>query len=203
MNLTTKLTAKTRRTALAGSAVAGVALAGLAVLPASAAGSGTFLAKSDLPQGSYAPWTAQATKTGLPKPMYTCIKGLIPGKKSHSKTFSGDMTAEVREIITVTSSKSDAKALVRNLRKAITNCEDKLSDVTSVDRIGRWTTEDGLTLDAVYTAPAGSEYNYQLFAVGRDGRAVVVTTFSDTGQKGDAPIAAFTTTAKKALQKAF
>ena len=197
------LSSKTRRTALAGSVVAGVALAGLAVLPANAAGSGTFLTASQLPQGSYAPWTAQASKAGLPKPMYTCIKGLIPGKKTHSQTFSGDMTAEVREIITVTSSKKDAKQLVRNLRNAITNCEDKLSDVTSVDRVGRWSTEDGLTLDAVYTAPAGSEYNYQLFAVGRDGRAVVVTTFSDMGKKGDAPIAAFSKTAKKSLQKAF
>lgn len=199
MNFSTK----TRRTALAGSVVAGVALAGLAALPAGAAGSGTFLAKSDLPQGSYAPWTAQAQKAGLPKPMYTCIKGILPGKKSQSRTFSGDGTAEVREIITVTNSTSDAKALARSLRKAITNCEDKLSDVTSVDRIGRWSTEDGLTLDAVYTAPAGSEYNYQLFAVGRDGRAVVVTTFSDMGSKGDAPVSAFTTTAKKALSKAF
>jgi hypothetical protein len=199
MNLSTK----TRRTALAGSVVAGVALAGLAALPAGASTSGTFLAKSDLPQGSYAPWTAQAQKSGLPKPMYTCIKGIIPGGKSHSQTFSGDMTAEVREIITVTASKTDAKKLVHSLRAAITNCEAKLADVTSVDRIGRWSTEDGLTLDAVYTAPENSEYNYQLFAVGRDGRAVVVTTFSDMGKKGEAPTSAFTATAKKALRKAF
>ena len=197
------LSVSTRRAALAGSAVAGLALAGLSVLPAAASTSGTFLAKGDLPQGSYAPWTASAPKSGLPKPMYTCIKGILPGASSHSKTFSGDMTAEVREIITVTKSKQDARNLVHSLRNAITNCEAKLSDVTDVDRIGRWTTEDGLTLDAVYTAPQNSEYNYQLFAVGRDGRAVVVTTFSDMGKQGDAPISAFTTTAKKALRKAF
>jgi hypothetical protein len=197
------ISTKTRRTALAGSVVAGVVLAGLAVLPASASNPGTFLAKTDLPQGSYAPWTAQAQKAGLPKPMYTCIRGIIPGGRSHSQTFSGDMTAEVREIITVTKNKKQAKALVRSLRDAITNCEDKLSDVTGVDRIGHWSTEDGMTLDAVYTAPENSEYNYQLFAVGRDGRAVVVTTFSDMGKKGEAPTSAFTTTAKKALQKAF
>jgi hypothetical protein len=199
MNISTS----TRRTGVAGAVVAGVALAGLAVLPASAANSGTFLSKSELPQGSYAPWKAHKVKPGLPKPMYTCIAGILPAGKSSYRTFSGDMTAEVRETITVTRNQKAAKKLVRNLRSAVTNCEDKLSDVTGVDRVGRWSTEDGLTLDAVYTAPPNSEYNYQLFAVGRDGRRVVVTTFSDMGKKGDAPIGAFSVTAKKALQKAF
>jgi hypothetical protein len=142
-------------------------------------------------------------KPGLPKPMYTCIAGILPAGRSHYRTFSGDMTAEARETITVTRNQKAAKKLVRNLRNAVTNCEDKLSDVTGVDRVGHWSTEDGLTLDAVYTAPENSEYNYQLFAVGRDGRKVVVTTFSDMGKKGDAPLSAFTKTAKTALQKAF
>ncbi|MBA3745265.1 hypothetical protein [Sporichthya sp.] len=195
---------KSRTRALISAAVVGVALTGVAVTSASANHTGTFVPKSDLPQASqYTPWTAQAPKAGLPKPMYTCIKGILPAGKSSYQTFSGDLAAEVREIITVAKNKTEAKALAAKLRSAIANCDDKLDDVTDIDRIGRFKTADGLTLDAVYTAPEGSEYNFQLFAVGRDGRAVVVTTFSDMGQEDDAPIAAFTTTAKRALQKAF
>lgn len=199
-----KISKSTRTRALVGAAVAGVALTGLAVTTASAGGKGTFLVKADLPQASqYTPWTAQAKKSGLPKPMYTCIAGILPAGKSKSQTFSSDMTAEVREIITVTKNKTEAKALVSKLRNAIANCDDKLDDVTGIARIARYKTADGLTLDAVYTAPPNSEYNYQLFAVGRDGKAVVVTTFGDMGQEGEAPVTAFTTTAKRALQKAF
>jgi hypothetical protein len=191
-----------RRRALVGAAAAGIALTGLAALPADAAGTGTFLTRTQLPKAG-GPWTASAQKAGLPKPMYTCVKGVVPAAKSRSVTFHGDMTAEVRETITVTNSYRDAKKLVHDLRSAITNCHDRLRDVTRVDRIGKWTTEDGLSLDAVYTAPPNSEYNYQLFAVGRDGRAVVLTTYSDVGRKGEAPIAAFTSTAKRGLSKAF
>jgi hypothetical protein len=189
--------------ARAAAVVLGVALTGLVAGAATAAGTGTFVAKSDLPQAStYTPWSAQAPKAGLPKPMYTCIRGILPAGKSTSQVFSGDSAAEVREIITVTSGKTEARALVKKLRSAVTHCEDKLHDVTGVDRIGHWDTADGLTLDAVYSAPANSEYNFQLFGIGRDGRAVVVTTFSDLGGKSDAPIKAFTSTAKRALRKA-
>jgi hypothetical protein len=195
---------KSRTRALIGAAVVGVALTGFAVTSASANHTGTFVPKSDLPQASqYTPWKAQAPKAGLPKPMYTCIKGILPAAASSHQVFTSDMTAEVREIITVAKNKTEAKALVSKLRSAIANCDDKLDDVTGIDRIARYKTADDLTLDAVYTAPENSEYNFQLFAVGRDGKAVVVTTFGDMGQKADAPIAAFTTTAKKALQKAF
>lgn len=195
---------KNRRRALVGAAAAGVALAGLAVTAASADHTGRFIPKSDLPQASqYTPWTALKPKPGLPAPMYTCIKGIIPASKSSHQIFRSDMTAEVREIITVTKNKTEAKALAAKLRTAIANCDDKLDDVTDIDRIARYKTADGLTLDAVYTAPEGSEYNFQLFGVGRDGKAVVVTTFGDMGQEEDAPISAFTVTAKRALQKAF
>lgn len=195
---------KNRRRALVGAAAAGVALAGLAVTAASADHTGRFIPKSDLPQASqYTPWTALKPKPGLPAPMYTCIKGIIPASKSSHQIFRSDMTAEVREIITVTKNKTEAKALAAKLRNAIANCDDKLDDVTDIDRIARYKTADGLTIDGVYTAPEGSEYNFQLFGVGRDGKAVVVTTFGDMGQESDAPIAAFTVTAKRALQKAF
>ncbi|HUR75236.1 MAG TPA: hypothetical protein VMZ00_13240, partial [Sporichthya sp.] len=98
-----KLSTSTRTRTLIGAAVAGVALTGLAVTSASASHTGTFVPKSDLPQASqYTPWSASAPKAGLPKPMYTCIKGILPASQSSSQTFSGDMTAEVREIITVT-----------------------------------------------------------------------------------------------------
>ena len=198
------LTKKNRRRALTGAVIAVVALTGFAVSSASADHTGRFVPKSDLPQASkYTPWTASAPKAGLPSPMYTCIKGILPAGKTSYQTFSSDMTAEVRETITRTGSSAAAKTLVTQLRRAVRNCDDRLDDVTSINRVGAWDIEDGLTLHGVYSAPEGSEYNFQLFAIGRDGRKVIVTTFSDMGQKSDAPIAAFTTTAKRALTKAF
>lgn len=198
--------AVTRRVAVTGALTvsAAVAVTGLAVLPASANHTGTFIPKSDLPSGSaYTPWTAQAPKAGLPKPMYTCIQGILPKSRSSHQVFTADLTAEVREIITRTSSKASAKTLVKSLRKAVTSCEDALDDVTDIKRYGSYSTEEGLTIDGVFTAPPNSEYNFQLFGIGRDGKNVVVTTFSDMGRKGEAPVSKFTTTAKAALKKAF
>lgn len=198
------LSKKTHRRALVGAVVAGVALTGLAVTSASADHTGRFIPKSDLPQASkYTPWTASAPKAGLPKPEYTCIKGILPASRTSYQAFSSDMTAEVRESITRAGSTAKAKKLVTKLRTAIKNCDDTLDDVTKIERIGKWNIEESLTLHAVYSAPPQSEYNFQLFAVGRDGKNVVVTTFSDMGQKKDAPTGAFSTTAKRALQKAF
>ena len=198
------LSKKTRRRAIAGAVLTGVALTGLAVTSASADHTGRFIPKSDLPQASkYTPWTASAPKAGLPTPMYTCIRGILPAAKTSYQSFSSDMTAEVRETITRTNSTKAAKKMVTKLRRAVRECDEKLDDVTKIERVGKWDVEEGLTLHAVYSAPAGSEYNFQMFAVGRDGRNVVVTTFSDMGQKKDAPYAAFSTTAKRALQKAF
>ncbi len=198
------LSKKTSRRALAGAVIAGVALTGFAVTSASADHTGRFVPKSDLPQASkYTPWTASAPKAGLPSPMYTCIRGILPAAKTSHQTFSSDMTAEVRETITRVNSSKTATKLATKLRKAIRECDEKLDDVTGIDRVGKWNVEEGLTLHAVYSAPEGSEYNFQLFAVGRDGRNVVVTTFSDMGGKKDAPLAAFSTTAKRALEKAF
>ena len=194
------LSKKTRRRAIAGAVLTGVALTGVAVTSASADHTGRFIPKSDLPQASK---YTSTPKAGLPSPMYTCIKGILPATKTSYQKFSSDMTAEVRETITRTGSVDTAKNVVAKLRRAIRECDDRVSDVTGIERVGKWDIEEGLTLHAVYYAPAGSEYNFQLFGVGRDGRNVVVTTFSDMGKKQDAPISAFSTTAKRALQKAF
>ncbi|GAA0622332.1 hypothetical protein GCM10009547_26490 [Sporichthya brevicatena] len=199
------LSTKTRRRALVGAVVAGVALTGVAVTSASADHTGRFIPKSDLPQASkYTPWTAAKPKPGLPNPMYTCIKGILPAASSSHQSFSSDGSAEAREIITITKNTKAAKKAVNKLRKAVRECDKKVSDVTGIERVGKWDkVENGLTVHAVYYAPPGSEYNFTLFGIGRDGKKVVVTTFGDMGKKKDAPLAAFSTTAKRALEKAF
>lgn len=205
----------TRRTALGVGTVSAAALAlGMAVGPATASDASTqatqanndgyFIGSKYLPSASkYTPWSAGSPRNGLPSPMYTCIKKVLPKKTSGYRLWSSDGSAEIREIITEASSTAKAKSLVKELRNKITNCDDILDDVEDIDRIGSWSTEDGLTLDAVYTAPEDSEYHLTLFAVGRDGRNIVITTFSDQGRQGDAPISAFTKTAKNALSRAF
>lgn len=183
---------------------AAVVAVGLAAGSASASNDGYFIPGSDLPSGSaYTPWTAASPKHGLPAPMYTCIKGVLPKSTSGYRLYGSDGSAEVREIITRTSSKAKAKTLVRSLRKGVTNCADSLEDVTDVTRYGRYSTEEGLTIDGVFSAPPNSEYSFQLFGIGRDGKNVVVTSFSDMGRQGDAPVSKFTTSAKRALKKAF
>lgn len=187
-------------------AVAGVGL-GISAANATTFAAPTFLNKSELPKGStFGKWTQSKVKDGLPKPQYTCVKGILPKGSTQYRTFisTGDyLPAEFRETVTLYDSTKGAKKKVLELRTAVSNCDEVLDDVIEITSYGSLGTEDGLHLYGVFTAPPDSEFGFQLFGIGRDGNAVVVTSLGQPGRKADAPVTKFTATAKRALKKAY
>lgn len=166
----------------------------------------TFLATSDLRVSAEAKtWTEQpGTQSGVPDPEYTCIKGLLPVVSTMYKSWSGDMTAEARQFVSVAQDADVAQALVKSLNSAIANCSDNVEDAVAYDRHGQYPdVAGGLTVHGVYFEPQNSEYHLQLFGVGRDGKAVIVTTLGQMGREGEAPVDAFTATAKTAVEKVY
>lgn len=167
----------------------------------------TFLATSDLPATPEAKtWTEQpGTQSGLPDPEYTCIKGLLPAASTTYKSWSGDMTAEARQFVTVFADAAAAKSAVTAVEASISKCADAVDDgKTTVERYGQYPdVADGVSVHGAFFAPVNSEYHLQLFGVGRDGATVVVTTLGQMGQESDAPVDAFTATAKTAVEKVF
>lgn len=203
-----RTTSTSRRRALAGLSALAVGTLGLLVPSASATSfpAPSFLVKGELPQSSkIGTWTQAKVKSGLPSPQYTCIKGILPKGSSQYRIFTGDgiVNPEFRETITLYNEVADAKAIAKKLKKAIVNCQDRLDDITGISSYGTYGTANGLAVFGVFTAPPGSEFNLQLFGIGRDGNAVVVTSLGQAGKQGDAPGAAFVATSKKALSQAY
>lgn len=195
-----------------------VAVAGVSVLAVAGLGAGmsaanattfaapTFLNKSELPQGGdFESWTQSAVKDGLPSPQFTCVSGLLPSGSTQYRTFSntGPLAAELRETVTLYNTVSAAKAKVKALKKAVKNCDEKVDDVTSIADYGRLGTADGLRILGVFYAPPQSEFNLQLYGIGRDENAVVVTALGQMGKKADAEVTKLTATAKTALKKLY
>ncbi|MGQ0630927.1 MAG: hypothetical protein ACT4P1_07780 [Sporichthyaceae bacterium] len=203
-----RTTGSIRRRAVAGLSAAALASLGLAMPSATATtfAPPSFLSKSELPQsGKIGKWTASKIKDGLPKPQYTCVKGILPRGSSQFRTFlgSGLVNPEFRETVTLYNSVADAKTIVKKLKKAVANCDDRLDDVTGITSYGTFGTADGLAVYGVFTAPPDSEFGLQLFGIGREGNAVVVTSLGQAGKKADAPAGAFVATSKRALKKVY
>ncbi|MGQ0626067.1 MAG: hypothetical protein ACT4PP_15645 [Sporichthyaceae bacterium] len=197
-----------RRRLLASLSAVAVASLGMLVPSASATTfpPPDFLVKSELPQsGKIGNWNSTKVKDGLPKPQYTCVKGILARSSSQFRTFlgTGIVNPEFRQTVTLYNKVADAKAIVKELKKAVVNCDDRLDDVTDILSYGTFGTADGLAVYGVFTAPPDSEFGLQLFGIGREGNAVVVTSLGQAGKKADAPAAAFVATSKKALAKVY
>jgi hypothetical protein len=187
---------------------AAVAAAGLGTgavfTGASAATAPRFLSVSELPQGErFGDWKAGPVRSGVPKPQYTCIKGLLPAEDTKFRKYHGEFTAEVRETVTVLDDVASAKLVAKEVMQGIERCADDQDYPTTWKRYASYDVEEGLTVYGVFFAPPNSEYGMQLYGVGRDGRKVVVTTLGMMGRANEAPVKKFTATAKTALRKAF
>ncbi len=93
--------------------------------------------------------------------------------------------------------------LAKEVAQSIERCAETMGEKTTWKSYGHVDVADGLDLFGVYFAPAGSEYHLQMFGVGHDGKAVVLTSVSQMGKEADAPVDAFTRTAKTAVEKVF
>ncbi|MEU4175167.1 hypothetical protein [Streptomyces sp. NPDC026589] len=195
------------RTALATAAAAALGLAALATAPAQAAAQPAFLAASQMPPSS-TPWTATQVFTGVPENGgVLCAPYKIPAQNTRYREFSTELDTNGVQVTTVARTEADAVKLVDTLRGALASCGTLLEQqnpglqAVSASR-GKLAVEEGAWVYSLDTAdPQIGISDIHLFSVGRDGRTVTLVRWGQMGDLEDAPLTAFRTTTKTAVNK--
>ncbi|GAA4827361.1 hypothetical protein [Streptomyces ziwulingensis] len=194
------------RTALATAAAAALGLAALATAPAQAAAQPAFLAASQMPPSS-TPWAATQVFTGVPENSgVLCAPYKIPAQNTRYREFSTELDTNGVQITTVARTEADAVKLVDTLRGALAGCgllEQQNPGLQAVSASqGKLAVEEGAWVYSLDTAdPQIGISDIHLFSVGRDGRTVTLVRWGQMGDFEDAPLTAFRTTTKTAVNK--
>ncbi|WP_086767207.1 hypothetical protein [Streptomyces bobili] len=197
------------RTALATAAAAALGLAALATAPAQAAAQPAFLAASQMPPSS-TPWTATQVFTGVPENGgVLCAPHKIPAQNTRYREFSTELDTNGVQVTTVARTEADAVKLVDTLRGALAGCgpllEQQNPGLQAVSAShGKLAVEEGAWVYSLDTAdPQIGISDIHLFSVGRDGRTVTLVRWGQMGDLEDAPLTAFRTTTKTAVNKLY
>ncbi|MFE9906570.1 hypothetical protein [Streptomyces clavifer] len=195
------------RTALATAAAAALGLAALATAPAQAAAQPAFLAASQMPPSSTL-WTATQVFTGVPENGgVLCAPYKIPAQNTRYREFSTELDTNGVQVTTVARTEADAVKLVDTLRGALAGCgpllEQQNPGLQAVSAShGKLAVEEGAWVYSLDTAdPQIGISDIHLFSVGRDGRTVTLVRWGQMGDLEDAPLTAFRTTTKTAVNK--
>ncbi|MFF9198493.1 hypothetical protein ACF09L_25070 [Streptomyces sp. NPDC014779] len=197
----------TLRTALAATAAAALGLAALATAPAQAAAQPAFLSAAQMPPAS-TPWTATPVFDGVPENGGAlCAPYKIPAQNTRYREFATELDTNGVQITTVARTEADAVKLVDTLRKALAGCgpvlEQQNPGLKAVSAShGKVAVEEGAWVYSLDTAdPQIGSTDIHLFSVGRDGRTVTYVRWGQMGDLKDAPLSAFRTTTKTAVNK--
>ncbi|MER5205865.1 hypothetical protein [Streptomyces sp. NPDC002825] len=195
----------TFRSVLAVTAALGAALA--AAVPSQAATGPAFLSAAQMPASS-TPWTATRVFTGVPENGGAlCAPYKIPAQNTRYREFATELDTNGVQITTVARTEADAVKLVDTLRKSLAGCgpllERQNPGLHAVSRShGKVSVEEGAWVYSLDTAePQIGITDIHLFSVGRDGRTVTFVRWGQMGDLKDAPLAAFRTTTKTAVNK--
>ncbi|MFC8641448.1 hypothetical protein ACFUC2_11905 [[Kitasatospora] papulosa] len=195
------------RTGLATAAAAALGLAALATAPAQAAAQPAFLTASQMPPSS-TPWTATQVFTGVPENGgVLCAPYKIPAQNTRYREFSTELDTNGVQVTTVAPTETDAVKLVDTLRGALAGCgpllEQQNPGLQAVSTShGKLAVEEGAWVYSLDTAdPQIGISDIHLFSVGRDGRTVTLVRWGQMGDLEDAPLTAFRTTTKTAVNK--
>ncbi|MFC8707944.1 hypothetical protein ACFUIV_37995 [Streptomyces anulatus] len=195
------------RTALATAAAAALGLAAFATAPAQAAAQPAFLSASQMPPSS-TPWTATQVFTGVPENGgVLCAPYKIPAQNTRYREFSTELDTNGVQVTTVARTETDAVKLVDTLRGALAGCgtllEQQNPGLQAVSAShGKLAVEEGAWVYSLDTAdPQIGISDIHLFSVGRDGRTVTLVRWGQMGDLEDAPLTAFRTTTKTAVNK--
>ncbi|MEV5673056.1 hypothetical protein AB0L28_30325 [Streptomyces sp. NPDC052503] len=195
------------RTGLATAAAAALGLAALATAPAQAAAQPAFLTASQMPPSS-TPWTATRVFTGVPENGgVLCAPYKIPAQNTRYREFSTELDTNGVQVTTVAPTETDAVKLVDTLRGALAGCgpllEQQNPGLQAVSTShGKLAVEEGAWVYSLDTAdPQIGISDIHLFSVGRDGRTVTLVRWGQMGDLEDAPLTAFRTTTKTAVNK--
>ncbi|WP_318196255.1 hypothetical protein [Streptomyces sp. MCL20-2] len=195
------------RTALATAVAAALGLAVLATAPVQAAAQPAFLAAAQMPPSS-TPWTATQVFTGVPENGgVLCAPYQIPAQNTRYREFSTELDTNGVQVTTVARTEADAVKLVDTLRGSLAGCgsllEQQNPGLQAVSAShGKLAVEEGAWVYSLDTAdPQVGVSDIHLFSVGRDGRTVTLVRWGQMGDLEDAPLTAFRTTTKTAINK--
>ncbi|MGW4837880.1 hypothetical protein [Streptomyces globisporus] len=195
------------RAAFATAAAAALGLAALATAPVQAAAQPAFLASSQMPPSS-TPWTATQVFTGVPENGgVLCASYKIPAQNTRYREFSTELDTNGVQVTNVARTEADAVKLVDTLRGALAGCgsllEQQNPGLQAVSAShGKLAVEEGAWVYSLDTAdPQIGISDIHLFSVGRDGRTVTLVRWGQMGGLEDAPLTAFRTTTKTAVNK--
>ncbi|MGW7093283.1 hypothetical protein [Streptomyces sp. NPDC054874] len=195
------------RSALATAAAAALGLAALATAPVQAAAQPAFLAAAQMPPSS-TPWTATQVFTGVPENGgVLCAPYKIPAQNTRYREFSTELDTNGVQVTTVARTEADAVKLVDTLRGALAGCgsllEQQNPGLQAVSAShGKLAVEEGAWVYSLDTSdPQIGISDIHLFSVGRDGCTVTLVRWGQMGDLEDAPLAAFRTTTKTAVNK--
>ncbi|MCK8679596.1 hypothetical protein [Streptomyces lichenis] len=189
-------------------AAAAPAVAASAPAPVRGATSATaaaprFLKPADLPPHPSSAWTAGPVVSGQPDPLPPCVGAALPSTTVH-RDYWTDVDAGAQQLTVVERDERRAKEFVELLRRDLADCAAELMEqdpeVTATGRdYGTVDVEEGAFVRGLATSWSWGGNDVSLFAVGRDGRTVTVVRWAQLGGFQDAPVAAFRTTTRKAV----
>ncbi|MFF9910252.1 hypothetical protein [Streptomyces sp. NPDC013457] len=166
-----------------------------------------FLAPSQMPPSS-TPWTATQVFSGVPENGGAlCASYKIPAQNSRYREFTTELDTNGVQITTVARTEADAVKLVDTLRKSLAGCgpllEQQNPGLQAVSAShGKVAVEEGAWVYSLDTAdPQIGITDIHLFSVGRDGKTVTFVRWGQMGDLADAPVEAFRTTTRTAVNK--
>lgn len=175
-----------------------------------------FLGAGQLPRGSrFGSWSAGPPTAGLPVPEAFCLDGALPSTSTTHVGYRGGREVRLDQYVTRMGAEPGAAELTDDLRTRIERCYRDWLDQripaygdahrrASWQRYGTSAVADGLTVFGVFTVPPdGRRPATHLYAVGRDGPAVLTVHMALPGRRGHAPVEKFAATAATALRRAF
>ncbi|MEV5145260.1 hypothetical protein [Streptomyces sp. NPDC052727] len=192
------LTALATGTALALAAVPATAAAGTAGAPA-------FLDPAELPPHPSSPWYAGPVTSGQPDPLPVCVGEALPSVSVH-RAYWTDLDTNALQVTVVERDAQRAADFAALLRKDLSGCARKLQsqspDITAAKKYyGKVKVAEGAHVYGIHTTASWGASDIALFSVGRDGRTVTVVKWSQMGTFRDAPVKAFKTTTRTAVDK--
>lgn len=207
----TAMPMRTRATVLAALTAAVVAAGTALTVPAGAApakAAPDFLSASQLPPHPSSDWTAGPVTDGFPVELAYCLGEGVPAYDYRHRVFRTDLDTGAVQVTVVTGSAAKGRALAALLNKEIRACADRLEESDpEVDAAyrsyGPVRVEEGARVHGLHTETSWGATDIHLLSVGRDGRTVTVVGWGQMGDFGDAPVAAFRKTTKKAVEKLY
>jgi hypothetical protein len=171
----------------------------------------TYLSANALPQGArFGSWTQGPVENGLPAKAPFCLANVFDPSTTGNRAYAGKSKVAAEELVSVQPNNQAAAALVAKLRTQIQGCYQQWLNMDIPAYRGgkrsaswvRYASSDAPedpTIYGVFTVPPpGFDHATNLYAVAQRGNTVMVMHMVLVGDKTDAPVAPFRTSAQAA-----